>query len=325
VFAGKDPSQKRKCNRTLLHDRPLRRSLHPRLESGGNLVIGGNVEDGVSWGMEDETDDAIPEVLFKYSDAGILPGIDSGEIMFSKPLDLNDPYEFLPDLSFLFGDGKYQRGRRVCLGSLGYKSTKEIPGCILTDRAQEWIRKVSGDWFVTSLSTAENNVRMWAQYGGNHSGIKLTLRLPLEMKQHVCRVNYEQPSRADIWKLLDKNLTEPEKGQILKTLATTKGIDWEHEKEYRWFFLKDMEIAMSSVKLVDGKTRAFIPLADEYIQRVTLGYRSSESLLTSLLEIRKNRNAHWEVAKVKLSLNTFQFEDELFAFTVNRRRLAKPK
>lgn len=173
------------------------------------------------------------------------------------------------------------------------------------------MRKVSGDWFITSLSAADHNVRMWAQYGGNHTGIKLTLKLPKEAKDHLLKVDYKQPIRANISKLTDPNLSPEEKGELVKSLATTKGKDWEHEEEFRWFFRQDLKIPGSTTRLLNGKIKAFIPFSDNWIQRVTVGYRSSESLLTSLFEIRKKRNAQWEVAKAKLSLNSFQFEDDL--------------
>lgn len=269
--------------------------------------------------MEENTDAPIPDILFKYCDEGVLAGLDSETMMFSKPLDLNDPYEFLPALGWLFGQGKHQRGRRLFLRCLGYRPSKEVPGCIVADRANHWIRKVSGDWFVTSLSGADHNPRMWAQYGGNHTGIKLTLKLPKKAKDNLFKVDYKQSSRVDISKITDPNLSDQEKGELMRNLATRKGKDWEHETEFRWI-IKPEKVPESFTRLLNGKMKAFIPFSDDWIQRVTVGYRSSESLLTSLFEIRKKRNAQWEVAKEKLSLNSFQFEDELLQIPDERRK-----
>ena len=173
---------------------------------------------------------------------------------------------------------------------------------------------MSGDWFITSHSEADHNVRMWAQYSSNHTGLKLSLRLSEEMKKNVIKVDYEQSSRLDISVLTNQNMSAAKKGELLKSLATTKGKDWEHEKELRWFFhpqIHPYPHTTFDTKLLNGKMKAFVPLGDDCITRVTLGYRSSESLLTSLLEIRKKRKARWEVAKAKLSLHSFQFEEEL--------------
>lgn len=263
--------------------------------------------------METDAEKQIPETLFKYCDEGALTGLDSGTMMFSKPLDLNDPYEFLPDLSFLFGGVEQQKHLRLDLESFGYSPYERPPGCLLTDRAHHWIRKVSGDWFITSLSEADHNVRMWAQYSGNHTGLKLTLKLPQEFRENIKQVHYED-ARVSISDLGDPKVESHEKGDLLKRLATTKGKDWEHEKELRWFFhpqIHPYPHTTFDTKLLNGKMKAFVPLGDDCIARVTLGYRSSESLLSSLLEIRKKRKARWEVAKAKLSLHSFQFEEEL--------------
>ncbi len=269
--------------------------------------------------MEENIESAIPDTLFKYCDEGVLAGLNDGTMMFSKPIDLNDPFEFLPDLHFLFGKLEPKTLSDLALAS-GHIASETPSGFLLTKLAHHWIRKVSGDWFITSLSAAEHNVRMWAQYGGNHAGIKLTLRLPEDMRGGVRRVRYDKPTRDDISKLIDPDLSPKEKGEIMKSLATRKGKDWKHEEEFRWFFRHDLNIHGSSTKLLNGKMKAFIPFSDECIQRVTVGYRSSESLLTSLFEIRKKRKAQWEVAKAKLSLNSFQFEDELLQIPDERRK-----
>lgn len=270
--------------------------------------------------MQNSIEASIPDTLFKYCDEGALAGLETGTMMFTKPLDFNDPFEFLPDLTFLFDGTRYQKKRlQWTQNFLGYSPSDAPPTCVLSDIAATWIRKVSGNWFVTSLSSADHNVRMWAQYGSNHTGLKLTLKLPAEARKNVIKVHYTDPSRVDISKL--KDLPSPEEmGNLLIALATRKGKDWEHEEEFRWFLHGDLNIEKCFTRLLNGKMKAFIPLGQEHIQRVTVGYRSSESLLTSLFEVRKKHQATWEVAKARLSLNTFQFEDEVLPIPDQDRR-----
>lgn len=220
--------------------------------------------------MEENTDAPIPDILFKYCDEGVLAGLDSGTMMFSKPLDLNDPFEFLPDLNFLFSNLEPKTLQRLAVAS-GYSPSETPSEFLLTKLANHWIRKVSGDWFVTSVSKADHNVRMWAQYGGNHCGIKLTLKLPKEAKKHVIKVGYDLSSRVDISSLTNPSLSDEEKGRLMKNLATQKGRDWEHEEEFRWFFCNRLDIPESSTRLLNGKIKAFIPISDEWIQRVNCG------------------------------------------------------
>lgn len=152
---------------------------------------------------------------------------------------------------------------------------------------------------------------MWAQYGGNHNGIKLTLNLAqdplLNEKSKMGWVDHSNPGRVDIFKMRG----EPAMAEALKQVATQKGKDWEHEEEIRWFHRDESTHDRVSKRLLNGKMKAFFSVPHSCIQRVSVGYRSDASLLNSVLEIRKKYQASWQVAKAKLSLNSFQFEDEL--------------
>jgi len=133
----------------------------------------------------------------------------------------------------------------------------------------------------------------------------------IEAKENMRRVDYDMQSRVDVLKLGDSDLGETERENIFKDLATRKGKDWEHEKEIRWLYHPDLGIKDAKRRLQDGKMKVFIPLPHTCLPKVTLGYRSSVSLLETVLQIKNQKRAKWEVAKTKLSLNSFQFEDEL--------------
>lgn len=54
--------------------------------------------------MNHDAEKPIPDTLFKYCDAASIAALDGeqAQLMFSKPADLNDPFEFLPGLESLF-------------------------------------------------------------------------------------------------------------------------------------------------------------------------------------------------------------------------------
>ena len=266
--------------------------------------------------MSHAVEKPIPDVLFKYCDAGAIAALDGEQtqMMFSKPADLNDPFEFLPDLEWLFN---LQARKLLELGfeSVGLPQDTWAPSFLISELAKDWKREISLHWFVTSFTSADHNVRMWAQYGGNHTGIKLTLNLArdplLSEKSKMGWVDYKQPKRADISRMTNRDLTAEDKADLLKQVATQKGKDWDHEEEIRWFLRDEGSPNHISKRLLNGKMKAFFSLPHSCIQRVTVGYQSDESLLNSILEIKKKYQATWQVAKAKLSLNSFQFEDEL--------------
>lgn len=263
--------------------------------------------------MNDPRQSLIPDTLFKYLSAeGALATLKDKmvSVMFSKPSDLNDPFESLPSLEGL-----------SCGPSEFGPECKHLASPVLSASADYWRQELEKHWFVTSLTEADRNVRMWAQYAVNHTGIKFTFNLSeiAHQKDWMVRVDYTQPNRADIRQLTDPTLTRKAKGDLLKQVATQKGNDWNHENEVRWFLRDegddqaDKEQQPHSKGLVDGKMRAFMKLPHSCIKQVTVGYLSHPSLLRSVLELRKMHQAKWEVARATLSINSFQFCEELIS------------
>ena len=68
---------------------------------------------------------------------------------------------------------------------------------------------------------------------------------------------------------------------------------------------------MGELRVLNGKVKAFLPIPPAGILKVTVGYHSSPSLLNTVLQLRERHQARWQVAKAMLSLNGYQFEDEI--------------
>jgi len=258
--------------------------------------------------MSDSQQSPIPDILFKYvtAEGGLATLIgEHVSVMFSKPSDLNDPFEFLPSL-----DGLSFEHHEL-------KSFEHLESPFLSATADDLRQQIELHWFVTSFSRARRNVRMWAQYGEHHHGICLAFdlsKLPHCLEKQMMRpVDYDQRERVDVSSFC--SLSPEERGDLLKRVATQKGQDWKHEEEVRWF-LRDEDGHQAkepqqsySKGLIDGKMRVFLKMPHSCIEQVTVGYLSDPSLLRSVLELRKMHKAHWKVAKATLSLKSFQFEE----------------
>jgi hypothetical protein len=259
----------------------------------------------------------IPTPIHKYGDENLIHSLTDENLMFSKPSDLNDPFEFLPSLKWLCH--RNENGIQFCLGEDQFFESKDenFPGEIVTFSAQDWREKIERDWFVTSLTTKPKDPRMWAQYAKNHTGLCLTLNLNhpdwanRNPKESIYRVTNDSPLRVDISVLSDTMNSHT--GELIKKITSTKGRSWEHEEEYRWLLRDDPSspLAPKEKRLIDGKLRAFIPLPPSCISKVTLGYRSSTSLQKAIIEVRKLKGANWTISKAKLSLDSFEFDEEV--------------
>jgi hypothetical protein len=117
---------------------------------------------------------------------------------------------------------------------------------------------------------------------------------------------------------LDKSLPPKERAKRFEDIVTNKGKDWEPESEYRWILPRDhcywvgQPKESGEMRVINGRVKAFLPIPTAGIMKVTVGYYSSPSLLHTVLQLRARHHARWIVAKAKLSLERFTFEDEIY-------------
>jgi len=245
----------------------------------------------------------IPNLLFKYlGKEGGIKTLENLTLMFSNPADLNDPFEFLPRLELSPQSRDDER----------------------TSKAKDHVRDYGCNSFIFCMTDKEHNVRMWDHYGDKHQGLMIQLDFGTTLAEHrgwILRVHYDSEVRFDP---LDKSLKKEEKPKRFRDIVTHKGKDSEPESEYRWILpaqnchwpSQEKEPGQTGeLRLVDGKMKAFLPIPAACILKVTVGYHSSQSLdtvlLDTVLQLRARHHAPWIVAKAKLSLDRFTFEDEI--------------
>ncbi|WP_414664857.1 DUF2971 domain-containing protein [Horticoccus sp. 23ND18S-11] len=222
--------------------------------------------------------------LYYYATESALSALWDQEIKVASPCDFNDPFEFLPST-----ENVTPENRTFCHAFQG--SSRH-------------------HYYVLSMSERPNNIRMWAQYAANHTGLMIELNWDVGIFKELSaggalrKVDYENPKRVviDPSNLSDKDILE---------VLTRKGNDWAQEQEWRLIFTSDfLERIGGRHKLLNGQVAAFIPLRDECVSRVTVGHRSSSILFDSIEAIKRNRQAKWPIAKAKLSDYEFLLIDE---------------
>ena len=238
----------------------------------------------------------IPDLLFKYLDAeGGIKTLENLTLMFSNPADFNDPFEFLP----------------------GLKLSPQSCGNERTYKAQHQVRHYGRNSFIFCMTDKEHNVRMWDHYGDKNQGLMIQLDFAKTLADYrekwIRRVHYGSKERFDPLDTLP--LEKRAKG--FEHIVTNKGEDWEPESEYRWILPRDhcywvgQPKEPGELRVINGRVRAFLPIPAAGILKVTVGYHSSPSLLNTVGQLRDRHHAAWTVAKAKLSLDRFTFEDEI--------------
>jgi len=234
--------------------------------------------------------------FYYYGSQDVMNGLWNEELKLSSPVQVNDPFEFLP-----------------CAPK--------------SDESPDWheIRQlVSETWHFLSLSTYRNNIRMWAQYGAGHQGLMLTLDFnknplaTLRKEVHaLLPVDYSHLERANVWGLAGQRSLPPDE---IKKLVTSKGNDWAHEQECRLLIYEkhcyvgaapETEEHFAQLRIYNNHVAAFLKLPHACVQKVTVGFESPPALVDALCKIRKAKNAHWKIARLRISPSKFEFEEEL--------------
>ena len=83
---------------------------------------------------------------------------------------------------------------------------------------------------VVCYSSSYINNLLWAHYGDNHKGMCFVFDVSKENENNLYKVNYQE--RFPIINLTDNANTYEE----IKTIVTTKSIEWKYENEYREVF-----------------------------------------------------------------------------------------
>jgi hypothetical protein len=174
-------------------------------------------------------------VLFKFRkiDKHLLKSLVHGEIYFSRPEGLNDPFDCRVNIP-------------EALENAISKSTSPSREKLQKLRSTtSFLKKVQADLEkigVCSFSLKLNSPLMWAHYADNHRGICMTYRLPesffYENADHILgidRVNYGTNPLSDWFIQEAPKMQSFEKfvETLIQKALTVKAKPWHYEKEVR--------------------------------------------------------------------------------------------
>lgn len=159
--------------------------------------------------------------VFKYlSVSGGTKSILDQTIRYSRPQDLNDPFECLP---------RYDRAEVVSLVEEKTNDPQQRDKCVESIMKRDFVDffERMNDFGVTSFSTSSTTILMWSHYAEQHKG--LCIEYDSAKIGTLAMVQYAPTNERALCSV--KNLS---KTDAVRTLLT-KGTEWSYEKEVRRF------------------------------------------------------------------------------------------
>lgn len=225
--------------------------------------------------------------LFKYRKCNnyTLDIFRTGKLHFSRPIDLNDPFDCKP-----FVDSNLVIGwDAIGLFATDDGSTEIRP--IELQGTNNFLKEVYVNSFyqvgIFCVSARGNCLQMWAHYADNHKGICLEFNAELLIKSLglMRKVHYNETPNSIHYRF--ENMTEKE----IMALFCSKQKEWELEKEYR--FIKrgsDMEKQMEYT------------FQKEALKAVYFGLKCSEENMKLYMQTcKENGFAHVKFYKMTLA------------------------
>lgn len=185
-----------------------------------------------------------PPKLYKYERicTQSLSNLKAQSVYFSSPVAFNDPYDYdinagikTPNNTEVIEIKNYLCESRDTPASVKRRllnSTIEEVRRILLRIADEQARQISIDWKkrgVACLSECNDDLLMWAHYGGGYKGFCLEFSTEFEPFSRAVKVKYsQQKPKINIKSLIVNN----DRTKIFE-LFSTKSDSWHYEREWR--------------------------------------------------------------------------------------------
>ncbi|MGR0183720.1 DUF2971 domain-containing protein [Azospirillum aestuarii] len=270
--------------------------------------------------------------LYKYVTADRIDVIQNKMIRFTPPCALNDPFEMQPIIGGLADDDFIEREfeenyeqtirklydsepafalampfnafrvfamrqKQVTLNGMKAMAKQAMP--ILNEKIQELNQHIG----VLSLTTAPENLLMWAHYAGNHQGMVIEFdgsshffnrkRSENDECYHLREVNYstERPKRNFID--IDASI-----------LLLTKSVEWGYEKELR--VMAPLRDASKVIKGPECDIHLF-SFDPKCVSSIIFGARTATSVVSSITEwVRGSQDySHVRIKKSVLDRDRF--------------------
>jgi hypothetical protein len=228
----------------------------------------------------------------------VMIALASGNIYFTDPKRLNDPFDITPSFEIkgdqlgkerlvalgkkVFGSEYDEVLKRVSYSAESYfhgddesasYSIETVFANVLARAIWEGVQKGEKTKSIVCLSKLWNNTLLWSHYADSHKGICIEYAWLGDSKHSIEKVNYtEKDKPIDISLLYQMIVEEDEtaRRQFMNKYYFNKGPSWEYEQEYR--ILSENEpnechdLALIPTKIIFGLKTQWI--LKDYIYRM---------------------------------------------------------
>ena len=228
--------------------------------------------------------------VFKYlSVSGGTKSILDQTIRYSRPQDLNDPFECLP---------RYDRAEVVSLVEEKTNDPQQRDKCVESIMKRDFVDffERMNDFGVTSFSTSSTTILMWSHYAEQHKG--LCIEYDSAKIETLAMVQYAPTNERALC-----SVKEPSKTEATRALLT-KGIEWSYEKEVRRF-----EGINKCNAIFNPSLNRFVFTKDvqpETIRGIYFGLRSDPAWMDELCRYERGVNPDCRFFRAKRDTQKFE-------------------
>lgn len=233
---------------------------------------------------------------FRQINKRLIESLITGEVYFSSPEQLNDPFDCQIDI---------KKSLKSAIGGVQGDQKKVLLS--IQEKLDSIFSKVERDiktFGVWSCSLELNNSLMWSHYGDEHRGICLKYKLPDKFTDHTLGeviglhpVEYTQNPITN-WFIENSKINgePPPIGEFIASLIVklliSKDVCWEHEKEGR----------------VISKTQGLKEIGKSALQQVCFGLRTPENDKNLIKHILSSHGYKATICEMVRSENDFGLE-----------------
>jgi Protein of unknown function (DUF2971) len=253
--------------------------------------------------------------VYKYLIPSRFDVLEKGQIRFTQPVALNDPFECMPCFS------EFKNSLMVMVNRNVKAKTGVDPSKIMPEKLKEVVEQgvfkipdlLSQHFAVLCLSQVRNNLLMWSHYTDSHKGfvVGFDSEDPFfkagygKTRDGLRKVHYSK-KRIRIPLTRYKSYDDPNFIRSYSAFFFTKSSDWKYEKEVR--LLAHPNTATLTIALNDEKHLYLYDFPPICVREIIFGYRMSDELKQSIHEVVKQKYLYANLYQTRLDEKQFKLK-----------------
>ncbi len=231
-------------------------------------------------------------LVYKYLSPERIDVLENGCIRFTQPLELNDPFESLPN-TLKVAEQEYESFVSHHEQNFRLKVDPRSDDFFPEFLSEQFKILLSQNFLILSVSKNWNNLLMWSHYSDSHQGYVVGFDSEHEFfspdtGKNACGLR--EISYQDERAILNDGITEPIKPNWAEEILFTKSPDWRYEAEMR--VIAKPKNANKTIPVEDKSDICLFDFPPEAVQEIYLGCRSVDPLYEQVMRLWLEKYSH---------------------------------